>query len=199
MKIADVKDWVVVVGGVVSVIALGVSAFTYWRNGSIERDRWRAHLSVQPFRKDASVTLTEAVAVAEAGLVGVHRAGDPQASSRTPPAPAPPPTRPAPQPGSGGSTDTVHLLVRNLSFRPTGIVKVALRDAQGVEFNAPAYAEKLDLPWPVDPWRSRVLKLVMHGPDYQRADVLVLGDMDDHEVAIPLKEPGSYRKSFDFP
>jgi hypothetical protein len=91
------------------------------------------------------------------------------------------------------------VLIGNFSFRPSAIVKVALRDAQGVDINEREYGEQVGLPRSIDPWRVVPLKLVMEGPDYQRADKLVLRDMDDHEVAIPLKDRGSYGKWVEFP
>ncbi len=74
-----------------------------------------------------------------------------------------------------------------------------VRDAQGVEINEREYFEQLVLPRSVDPWRIVGIKLVVKSQDYQRADQLVLRDMDDHEIVIALKDRSSYGKWVEFP
>ncbi|HTP51145.1 MAG TPA: hypothetical protein VMK42_10630 [Anaeromyxobacteraceae bacterium] len=109
---------------------------------------------------------------------------------------AAPPTAPAhPTPRA---METLHLLVRDASFRPAAIVKVALRDASGAEFSAREIARRLRLPLALDPWRIVALEFEMDAGDFRRAAKLVVRDMDDREIAIPLQDPAAYEKWFDF-
>jgi hypothetical protein len=200
-----VKDWLLVIGGGISVLSFAVAAGTFVRNGFIERDRWRAHLAVQPVSKDVNVVLAP-VAVhlgVEADAVYVGPRGSPTPPAQRPdPSPqrAEPATPPEPRPRAGGS-DTIHLLVRNSSFRPAAIVKVALRDAAGkeVQINEREYGKRFDLPTLVSPWQIMGLVLEFHGEDYSKAETLVIIDMDDHEVEIPLGDRTRWRQWYEFP
>jgi hypothetical protein len=198
-----VKEWVPVLGVLVGALSLLVAARTYVRNQAVESDRWRAHLAVKPFRLDACVVLGAPFWVAPG--VTVLPAPPPsappaQAPSATPPArqalcPLAPEAAPAAR-----STQTLHVMVRNSSFRPAAIVGASLRDAGGkdVSTDEGKYPRRFGMPLPVAPWEIKILVMEFDGADYGKAVKLALVDMDDRQVEIPLKDV-RWHTWYDFP
>ncbi|MBI5068149.1 MAG: hypothetical protein HZB56_07900 [Deltaproteobacteria bacterium] len=102
--------------------------------------------------------------------------------------------------GVASSRETIHVIVRNASFRPAAIVCVFLRDHAGRPVGPDWWKNvgRLHLPLPIPPWQIATLAIDVDGTDFEQAVELVVGDGDDGEVAIPLRERARWREWIDF-
>jgi hypothetical protein len=105
---------------------------------------------------------------------------------------------PATQEPPSTDRDVYHALFRNMSERPAAVVDVALARANGEELviRRREYARRLALPIVLGPWGVAAVELQVDYPELRDADVLVVRDMDDKEIRVPLRDPSKWQQWF---
>jgi hypothetical protein len=167
-----------------------------------DEQRRHPHIGIRLVTKDAYVAaVAGGMAGATARLMVTQDAiAQPQSGkpAATPPsaAAAPPLAAPEPTSPSPPDKDVYHLLVRNLSERPTALVDVALRraDGAGISIRSREYVKRIGLPLVLSPWSVVAVQVQIDFPEVRDAQVLVLRDMDDQEIRVPLKDDSAWQR-----
>ncbi len=129
----------------IAVAAVVIAGVSFWHTMRVDRARRQPGLAVRLVTSDVFIVGTIAGMTVMSGEVTVATGG--KVPAPAPPAPARPPERlPAQDRASGHNV--LHLLVRNLSERPGGIVDFKLLRADGseVSIDKREYRNRLALP-----------------------------------------------------
>jgi hypothetical protein len=150
----------------------------------VDRARREPGLAVRFVTNDVFVFVQDAAVASATAGVTVTRDGE-VVSPPPPPTPAPPPAPAAPPPAPAGF-EVLHLLVRNLSERPSGIVDLKLLRADGAEVAIPIreYRKRLAVPLVLPAWGVHSLQLRIDDAEMMPAETRVLVDMDDKELRL---------------
>jgi hypothetical protein len=202
MDVLKAEPWAGLLSGALGgVVVLLVGQALQARADRIKRE---PAIAVRLVTKDVYASAAAVAGAATVATLGVATGGV-RGKTATPPLP-PQPTSPrsmsaaTPPPSSEPQRlpdrDVFHALVRNLSERPAAVVDVALARADGtdVPIRKQDYARRMGLPLVLGPWGVAAVQVQIDFPELRDADVLVLRDMDDKEIRVPLRGAEAWQR-----
>ena len=90
--------------------------------------------------------------------------------------------------GGDDERTEIQLLFRNLSHRPTAIIDIYVREAEGI-LGGSGYNDRIKLPIQIDPWGVKRVDFRIEKDDERRMTNILIKDIEDNEIVV-VRGPG---------